>query len=1270
MVNDEKEKKIENYIKELASKINDKYNNLLNDENIQSLILHFKDFNDDYNEIVEKINQSINDNLGKFIINKIKSEMPHKYIVVDKIVKSMTGSLSANETNAFIINHFNEICNLTDDELTPMCLNELKQMRNYNIEVDHQIPIIMQNIFVSNRFQSLMSDILSNPNTAGEHIDSIIDDTYLGYNIYKSRQIINFVAQYIMIHKGDYDIENIFNTLDNINFNELSDTETENLFNDLIVSSVMKKLNLTNINSLETKKLVSQYIHTNLINDGFCFQGIRGVYENSVKENGLTVKFSKNNLDDLKKVDEIFKKHGLDKIFRSKLTETKDAPYYYLTDDMGMAFHYSYHNPEYFSYFVASGNNMPDQEYERLAYYMNDYEACKNNLTKLCNNYKLTNEETDIILGCFNNLWTQFLGNSETNSIVMVQRKLINRDKIPLENIDFNNANINEIVSKIRKSHYSIDIQYDNIPKEKIDVIKIPYLSKFYKKETFVGLQKKKYIRLPDRSKYYYDILINIDKDDYDCITIDDTAIPSLESIKSFTGKTIDVIHCNENLETNPLLSNVGMSFQNLEMLIAVNGIANSQKGKIMIEKARNKYSPEYLKDYYYHLCQLSCTIAQDTENYTPQARASALARMAKDFFPKAELMRMTSDYPKYIDEEIKIDAYMEYPIRLILSEVNNIRRTNNGSLEAIETLSRYFQSRINEKVNPNFINIFKSELEKMNPNLTEIRKKKFYDTFIQYEKNITQQNNISNQNKEITPNDLQTKKSKHIENSTIQPYNYHTHTNRCGHTSIASDKEYVQFAKQVGITQLGFTDHVPVSELEYQDSEQRMHISDVDEYITSIRQLQQENPNMKIICGFEAEFDPMKEQFLGELRDKVDYMILGQHFVPYGMSKLPQKNNPEYPIQYAEMLCRAMESGIFDIVAHPDTFMQFRDSLDTEEKKNLFMQNAKIASQLICDKAKELGIPIELNFGGINKGTIMQDGQLAYPHSDFWQIAAETGVSVLYGVDAHTPEQFITMGSEKQKADAIIDPTKLNLVDKNYNPVEARKNNKKLQELYQKGQAKALTYETHLITQITSGIIDRIPDEEFSPETFAYMSEYELANVSQDSTNKASERDKTTISRIETISSDPKLTPQEKAFQLSRAKSTIEHTNDTLSQQQSALERARETISTSVEMGCQSKQDFKAVTTQITEGKKTKSNDRRSKISKNLQTVQLANNPTTKKEQTKGPVLVKKINSNNNSSSNGNKGFINTVILTLIITFVCGIAVGIGYMLYKISIG
>lgn len=508
--------------------------------------------------------------------------------------------------------------------------------------------------------------------------------------------------------------------------------------------------------------------------------------------------------------------------------------------------------------------------------------------------------------------------------------------------------------------------------------------------------------------------------------------------------------------------------------------------------------------------------------------------------------------------------------------------------------------------------------------------------------------------------------KSKLLKKENIQTFNYHTHTYRCGHASIVEDEEYVKLAQQVGITKLGFTDHVPVTELEYQDSEKSMHISEVDEYISSVRKLQQENLNMKIMCGFEAEYDPMKTKFLGELRDKVDYMILGEHYVPYGMEKVPQKNNPEYPIQYAEMLCAAMESGIFDIVANPDIFMQFRDSQDTEEKKKQFMENAKIASKKICDKAKELEIPLELNFAGMSKGKHdikYTDGEFAYPHSEFWQIASETGVLVLYGVDAHTPEQFLTIAKDQKQADMIIDHSKLNLVDKNYNPQEARKNNKKLNELYQQSQAKALTYETHMITQIISGIIDRIPEQEFTPETFAMISENTLANIVQNSNKKASKIKHEAELRIETIPTNSKLTAKEKKFQLKRTKTIIEHTGDTLTQQHLALERAGVSINTSIAIGCQSKQEFKTAITQITEAKTTNNKERKNTIEQKITTQALANSQKYQQEKGNAHVLKKK------SSNNTNKGYANTITLVLIITFACSIVVGISYMLYKISI-
>ena len=39
---------------------------------------------------------------------------------------------------------------------------------------------------------------------------------------------------------------------------------------------------------------------------------------------------------------------------------------------------------------------------------------------------------------------------------------------------------------------------------------------------------------------------------------------------------------------------------------------------------------------------------------------------------------------------------------------------------------------------------------------------------------------------------------------------NYHTHTYRCGHASMAPEREYVEKAIASGIKILGFSDHTP----------------------------------------------------------------------------------------------------------------------------------------------------------------------------------------------------------------------------------------------------------------------------------------------------------------------------------------------------------------------------------------------------------------------------------------------------------------------------
>ena len=169
------------------------------------------------------------------------------------------------------------------------------------------------------------------------------------------------------------------------------------------------------------------------------------------------------------------------------------------------------------------------------------------------------------------------------------------------------------------------------------------------------------------------------------------------------------------------------------------------------------------------------------------------------------------------------------------------------------------------------------------------------------------------------------------------QDFNYHTHTYRSGHSEYASDEEMLQSAKSMGISMLGFSEHIPNPDLILPDEDHRMLLSEVDGYVASINKMKQDNPDMTILAGFEAEFDPMKEAFLGEMRDKVDYMILGQHFVNRGLQMVPSKNNPNYPIEYANMVSKAIESGIELITKYhiPFILIEFTPNLLKEHGTN-----------------------------------------------------------------------------------------------------------------------------------------------------------------------------------------------------------------------------------------------------------------------------------------------------------------------------------------------
>ena len=247
-----------------------------------------------------------------------------------------------------------------------------------------------------------------------------------------------------------------------------------------------------------------------------------------------------------------------------------------------------------------------------------------------------------------------------------------------------------------------------------------------------------------------------------------------------------------------------------------------------------------------------------------------------------------------------------------------------------------------------------------------------------------------------------------------MQKFNYHSHTYRCGHAEKdMSDEEYILDYIKMGFEKVAITDHCPEKNKKDKRHDMRMNYSQKNEYLDSIKKLQKKyKDKIKIETGFEVEYLPGEEENIRELKEEADRIILGQHFV-YNDNKnlkifrIDMFSDKELE-RYGEYIGKAMSLGIPDIVAHPDIFMMGRNGFGEKE--------AEVTNK-ICKASEKYSIPLEINLNDIFHKTYRENKilnndsiekqkeklyRVYYPCRQFWEIAANYNIKVLYGIDAH----------------------------------------------------------------------------------------------------------------------------------------------------------------------------------------------------------------------------------------------------------------------------
>lgn len=242
---------------------------------------------------------------------------------------------------------------------------------------------------------------------------------------------------------------------------------------------------------------------------------------------------------------------------------------------------------------------------------------------------------------------------------------------------------------------------------------------------------------------------------------------------------------------------------------------------------------------------------------------------------------------------------------------------------------------------------------------------------------------------------------------------NYHTHTWRCGHAS-GTEREYVERAIAGGLKILGFSDHTPMPYSNGYLSKDKMRLEQLEGYVDIVLDLKEEyKKDIDIRLGLETEYYPKYFEHLLEFIGPypIEYFLLAQHYIrneigePYNGRPT---GDPERLQQYCTECKEAMKTGCFSYFAHPD-LLNFTGDDEFYDR----------AMRDLCQCAKELEMPLEINFLGIWD-------HRHYPNQKFWKIAGEVGNKVVFGADAHQPEK-VWNPQALASAEAII--KKYNLI-------------------------------------------------------------------------------------------------------------------------------------------------------------------------------------------------------------------------------------------------
>jgi histidinol-phosphatase (PHP family) len=236
-----------------------------------------------------------------------------------------------------------------------------------------------------------------------------------------------------------------------------------------------------------------------------------------------------------------------------------------------------------------------------------------------------------------------------------------------------------------------------------------------------------------------------------------------------------------------------------------------------------------------------------------------------------------------------------------------------------------------------------------------------------------------------------------------VAKYDYHVHESHSKDAPQASICGIIEAAEKIGIEEICFTSHLII---EGPDKSLGLQIDELEKYIEQIKNAQ-ENTDIVLKIGYEVDYFPAREKDIEKILEeyKVDFVLGSTHYIngiDIGSRKGSEiffKNRllEEAVDEYYSVWIQAINSGLFDVMAHPDYWKKF---LPNSKRSNISWESYGIEILKAIRALADNNVGFEVNTSAIKAGW-----NNFYPLREFIRQANIVGVKkVTIGSDSHTP--------------------------------------------------------------------------------------------------------------------------------------------------------------------------------------------------------------------------------------------------------------------------